>query len=200
MTTARSNVLADYLAERQSAARDLLWTVGFCLLTALAAQVSIPLPFTPVPLTGQTFGVLLSGAVLGWRRGFGSQLLYLAAGAVGMPVFAGGGGMAYLLGPTAGYLWSFPVAAGLLGWLVERGASRRAWTMAPAMFACSLLILLAGTVWLGIVTGFGSHARWWAGFYPFLAGDIFKIALVGLALPKTLRYYQTRPHPGVPPQ
>jgi biotin transport system substrate-specific component len=200
MTTARSNVLVDFLAERQSAARDLLWTVGFTLLTALAAQVRIPLPFTPVPLTGQTFGVLLSGALLGWRRGFGSQLLYLAAGAAGMPVFAGGGGMAYLLGPTAGYLWSFPIAAGLLGWLVERGASRRAWTMASAMFVCSLLILLAGTAWLGAGSGFGSRARWWAGFYPFLAGDILKIALVGLALPRVLWYYQTRPHPSAPSQ
>jgi biotin transport system substrate-specific component len=198
MTAVKSNVLVDYLVERRSTTLDFLWTVGFCLVTALAAQVRIPLPFTPVPLTGQTFGVLLSGAVLGWRRGLGSQVLYLAVGASGLPVFAGGGGVAYLLGPTAGYLWSFPVAAGALGWLVERGASRRAWKMALAMFASSLLILVTGTVWLGSVTGLGLHRQWWAGFYPFLAGDLLKIALVGLALPRVLRYYQNRPHPGAP--
>lgn len=194
MTTTRSSVLADYLPSRASTARDFFWTAGFCFLTALLAQLRIALPFTPVPLTGQTFGVLLSGAVLGMRRGFASQVLYLTLGAAGMPVFAGGGGASSLLGPTAGYLWSFPVAAGTLGWLVERGASRRAWTVALAMLAASLIILTAGTAWLGVVAGFGPRLRWGAGFYPFLAGDVIKIALVGVALPKALHYCQNRPH------
>jgi len=129
MTRSTSHVLIDHVWEETSRTRDALWTIGFSLLTALLAQIKIPLPYTTVPLTGQTFSVLLSGAVLGSRRGFLSQALYLAEGAAGLPVFAGGTGtFAHLLGDTGGYLWSYPLAAALVGWLVERGAGRKTWS------------------------------------------------------------------------
>ena len=183
-----SNVLVDTLSAERSMAKDALWTVGFTVLTALMAQIEIRLPYTPVPLTGQTFAVLLSGAVLGCRRGFLSQAAYLAAGAAGMPVFAGGASTALrLLGPTGGYLWSFPIAAGLLGWLVERGASRRTWKMALSLVACDVLILASGAFWLHGFFGVPHRQAWLLGFYPFLLGDILKVCLVGITLPRLLQ-------------
>jgi biotin transport system substrate-specific component len=153
------------------------------------AQIRITLPFTPIPLTGQTFAVLLSGAVLGSRRGFLSQALYLAEGAAGLPVFAGGAGSAlHLLGPTGGYLWSFPVAAALLGWLVERGASRSSSKLAGALIVSDLLILACGGSWLHILFRVPNSQSWVLGFYPFLAADTMKIVLVGLSLPRILRW------------
>jgi biotin transport system substrate-specific component len=184
-----SNVLLDALGAERGMAQEVLWVVGFGLLTALMAQIEIPLPYTPVPLSGQTFAVLLSGAVLGCRRGFLSQAAYLAAGAVGMPVFAGGGATAvHLLGPTGGYLWSFPVAAGLLGWLVERGASQRVWKMALSLVACDALILACGAAWLDSLFAVPAGQAWRLGFYPFLVGDILKVCLVGITLPRLLRH------------
>jgi biotin transport system substrate-specific component len=183
-----SNVLVDALTPDRGMAQDAFWIVGFSLLTALMAQIEIPLPYTPVPLTGQTFAVLLSGAVLGCRRGFLSQAAYLAAGAAGMPVFAGGASTFLpLLGPTGGYLWSFPVAAGLLGWWVERGASRRVWKMALSLVACDTLILACGAAWLGGLFVVPVRQAWLLGFYPFLVADILKVCLVGLTLPRLLR-------------
>lgn len=187
MTASSGNLLADNFTEGRSAALDLLWIISFSLLTALLAQVAVPLPFTPVPLTGQTFAVLLSGAVLGSRRGFLSQLLYLAQGAAGLPVFAGGAfSVAYLLGPTGGYLLSFPLAAGLIGLLVERGAGRHVGRLAAALLLADLLILALGTCWLMVLFGNSLRKAVMMGIYPFIAGDILKILLVGLTLPKIL--------------
>jgi biotin transport system substrate-specific component len=188
MTRPFSNVLVDNLSEGRSLDRDLLFMIGASLLTGLMAQIRITLPFTPVPLTGQTFAVLLSGAVLGSRRGFLSQALYLAEGAAGLPVFAGGAGStAHLLGPTGGYLWSFPVAAGLLGWLVEHGASRVSSKLAGALIVSDLLILTSGAAWLHFLWRVPYSQSWVLGFYPFLVADILKIVLVGLSLPRILR-------------
>jgi len=188
MNRSASNVLVDTFLPERSVAKDALWIVGFTLLTALMAQIEIRLPYTPVPLTGQTFAVLLSGALLGCRRGFLSQAAYIAAGSAGMPVFAGGAStFLHLLGPTGGYLWSFPIAAGLLGWLVERGASRRAWKMAFSLAACDVLILTCGAAWLGSLFGVPARQAWLLGFYPFLIGDILKVCLVGITLPRLLR-------------
>lgn len=187
MTRANSNALADYLTRDHHSVLDLYWVVGFTLLTAALAQIRFQFPFIPVPLTGQTFAVLLSGAILGSRRAFSSQALYLAAGAIGMPVFAGGGfSFAYLLGPTGGYLWSFPLAAALMGWLVERGASRKTWRLALSLILCDALILISGTLWLHNIFGFPYRQAALLGFYPFLIGDILKIVLVGLTIPRIL--------------
>lgn len=191
MNRPSSHVLVDHFSEARSSTLDLLWVVGFGLLTGLLAQIEIPLPFTPVPLTGQTFAVLLSGAVLGLRRGFASQALYLAAGAAGMPVFAGGASTIFhLLGPTGGFLWSFPFAAALIGWLVELGASRRGWKLALALIAADVLVLLSGALWLSGFFGFPFRQAVLLGFYPFLIGDVLKVSLVGMTLPRILRRYR----------
>src|ERR1700682_5060946 len=107
-------------------AQQVAIVVGASLLVAVCARVSLPLPFTPVPLTLQNFGVLLVGLTLGSRRGFAALALYLVEGAVGMPVFnpAGLGGVAQLLGPTGGYLLAYPFVAALAGWIMERGRKR----------------------------------------------------------------------------
>jgi biotin transport system substrate-specific component len=94
-----------------------------------------------------------------------------------------------LLGPTGGYLWSFPLAAALTGWLVERGASRKAWKLALALFLSDALILTSGTLWLRGYFGVAPHDVWRWGFYPFLIGDILKISFVGVTLPRLLRRY-----------
>ncbi len=191
MTYTSSNVLIDDLTGVRRGALDPLWIVGFSLLTALLAQIQIRMPFMPVPWTGQTFGVLVSGAVLGSRRGFSSQLLYLAEGAAGLPVFAGGGySLAYLLGSTGGYLWSFPVAAGLIGWLVERGAGRSVLNLATTLFLADTIILLWGTTWLSVLFGTSFRKAALLGIYPFVAGDILKITLVGFILPRILKRYE----------
>lgn len=188
-----SNVLADRFGASRSALKDLLWIVAFSLLTGALAQVRIPLPGSPVPLTGQTFGVLLCGAVLGSRRAFLSQALYLAEGAAGLPVFAGGSAsVAHLVGPTGGYLWSFPVAAALLGWLVERGASRSTGLLAGALALADSFILAVGASWLHYFFRVSSSQAWIMGFYPFLIGDILKITLVGLSLPYVLKRFDSR--------
>ncbi len=193
MIRAMSNVLVDHLSEKHHVAVDLLWVLAFSLLTGLLAQCAVRLPFTPVPLTGQTFAVLLSGAVLGSRRGFLSQALYLAEGAAGLPVFAAGASsLVHLLGPTGGYLWSFPFAAVLLGWLVEGGASRTTWQMAAGLVFCDTLILASGALWLHYFFGVAHRQAWLLGFYPFLIGDVLKIILVGLSLPRILGRYERR--------
>ena len=193
MTRTTSHVLVDHFSKARSSTSDLLWVVGFGLLTALLAQIEIRLPFNPVPLTGQTLAVLLSGAVLGSRRGFASQALYLAAGAAGMPVFAGGAStLFHLLGPTGGFLWSFPFAAALTGWLVEQGASRRAWKLALALFVANALILVSGALWLSGFFQVPFRQAALLGFYPFLIGDVLKVSLVGMILPRILRRYRDR--------
>jgi len=183
--TIPSRVIAGRLIPR-STAWTIGLTVGFALLTAAAAQVRIPLGFTPVPITGQTFAVLLSGAALGATYGSASQLLYVALGAVGFPVFAGGdGGWSAVTGATGGYLVGFIIAAAVVGRLAERRQDRNVWSAVPAFLAGNAIIYLIGVPWLynsvaGITTGQAALA---AGFTPFIAGDLIKIVLAGLLLP-----------------
>jgi len=163
--------------------RDLLLVAGASLLIAACAQISIPLPWTPVPLTGQTFGVLLTGIVLGRKRGTAAMVLYLAEGAAGLPVFSGGSfGVASFLGPTAGYLFAYPVAAFLVGWLAERGWDRKPLTTALAMLLGSLLILTLGALWLSLLLG-GWKVGFAKGFAPFIVGDLIKMAVATALLP-----------------
>ena len=158
------------------------WWLAFSLLTALSAQIAIPLPFTPVPITGQTFGVLLTGALLGPRLGAAAMLLYLLEGSAGLPFFAGGaGGAARLAGPTGGYLLSYPFAAALVGWLAVRGWDRRPLTMLAAMLLGSLVVFALGAGWLSHFVGL-SHAVT-AGVLPFLPGDALKALLAAGLLP-----------------
>jgi biotin transport system substrate-specific component len=186
-----SNVLVDRFSEERSTAHDLLWVAGFGLLTALLAQIRIPLPFTPVPLTGQTLGALLAGVTLGSRRAFTSQLAYLLAGVAGLPVFAGGASsFVHLLGPTGGYLMALPLAAGLLGWWTERGGARKTLRLGAGLVVSSLVILLLGTLWLRFALRVPYTEAWILGFYPFLLGDTLKIALVGISFPRILGRFE----------
>jgi len=179
---AKAETLVGAFAAPMDWTRSALVVVGFSLLTALAAQLVVPLPWTPVPLTGQTFAVLLTGALLGSRLGALAMLAYLAEGALGLPFFRGGaGGVGHLSGATAGYLFAFPAAAYVTGLLAERGWDRRFLTAAAAMALGSLVILASGWAWLAVALG-GARA-FWAGVAPFLAGDVVKIALAAAALP-----------------
>jgi biotin transport system substrate-specific component len=153
----------------------------FVVLTALGAQLSVPIG--PVPVSLQTLFVSLAGLLLGARLGAYSQLAYLAIGAAGLPVFAQGAGLPYLLGPTGGYLLAFPVAAALTGWLAQRIGAR------PGLAGTALLVLatLAGTVpvflggWAQLAAYTGDPARAFAvGVAPFLAGDVVKVLLAVL--------------------
>src|ERR1700737_758673 len=125
--------------------------IGFSLLTALAAQISIPIG--PVPITGQTFAVLLTGALLGSRLGAAAMIAYLVEGASGLPFFAGGtGGIAHLLGPTGGYLVAFPAAAFITGAFAEHGWDKRFLTAVAAMTIGSVVIILSGWAWFSLST------------------------------------------------
>jgi biotin transport system substrate-specific component len=162
--------------------------VAFAGLTALLAQVRVPLGFTPVPITGQTFAVLLAGASLGARLGASSQLLYLAAGAVGFPVFTGGGsGFEYFTGATAGYLFGFVLAAALIGRLAERGQDRKVNTAITAFLAGSAVIYVCGAVGLMITAGMDATTAIAQGVTPFVFGDLLKAVAAGLLLPTAWR-------------
>ena len=161
-------------------------------LTAAAAQVSLPLPFTPVPLTLQPMIVLLGAAALGSRLGAMSQVLYLMAGIAGLPVFAASPllpqGAARLFGPTGGFLMSYPVAALVVGWLAERGFDRRYLTSVLAMAAGLAVLFAWGVLWLAFTLNpaqpalaIGTALR--TGFYPFILADLVKIAAAATALP-----------------
>lgn len=185
-TLVRTSTLADLAWPRAGLRSNLALIVAASALTALAAQVAIPLPFSPVPVTGQTFAVLLTGAVLGARRGALAQLLYLFEGAVGLPVFAGFAGGAALFGPTAGYLFAFPIAAAVTGMLCARGWDRRFVTMLAAMLLGSVPIFALGLANLARFVPAATLAT--VGLLPFLPGDLVKATLAALAFPFVWRF------------
>ena len=189
MQTTHSAVITSLVLPRVQVERWIVTVVlmfGFAALTAAAAQLRISVPGTPVPITGQTFAVLLSGAALGAWAGSGSMLIYVVAGFAGAPVFAGGeGGWSYATGATFGYLVGFIAAAWIVGRLAQFGQDRRIWSAIPAFLTGNAVIYMFGVAWL-----------WWtldaistlqealiAGFVPFAAGDLIKIALAGILLP-----------------
>jgi biotin transport system substrate-specific component len=186
----QSKVLADRLYSGEGVAADVVRIAAANILLALCAHIIIPLPFTPVPITGQTFGVLLVAVLLGARRSGIALVLYLLEGFAGLPVFQPLGlpGPARFIGPTAGYLVAYPFAAFVTGWLVERTANLalpRAikWQPAGAPLAAALLcgeviIFLGGCTWLAL----GLHLGWplaiQNGALPFVPGEIVKMALI----------------------
>ena len=182
MSAVRTLTLADVALPRAGRLANVLLVVAASLVTAAAAQVEIRLPWTPVPVSGQTFAVLLSGLVLGARRAFLAQMLYLAEGAMGLPFFSGGAfGAAHLVGPTGGYLIGFPFAAALTGALAERGWDRRFVTMLAAMLLGSTVIFALGLAQLSRFVPAGQLLN--AGLLPFLPGDLVKSTLAALAFP-----------------
>jgi biotin transport system substrate-specific component len=155
---------------------DASAVAGFSLLIALSAQVAIPLPFTPVPVTLQTFAVILTGCLLGSARGGLAALAYVAEGSVGLPFFAGGtGGIAHLFGPTGGYLVGCVAAAYVAGLLVEGGFARRWLGMLLTLAAADLSVFLPGVIWLSAFTGADKAIA--MGFVPFVIGDGLKVAV-----------------------
>jgi len=160
---------------------EVFLVLGGSLFVALSSRIVLVLPFTPVPVTGQTLAVLAIGATLGARRGALSLLAYLLEGAMGLPVFAGGAaGIARLVGPTGGYLWGFVAAAYVVGSLVERGWGRRLPTALASLSIGNASLYLFGLSWLARFVGVDKALP--LGLYPFVAGDLVKMVLVASAM------------------
>ncbi len=183
MTTLAPTLYIRTFPRMASWLRDLMLIALGTLFVAILAQVKIPLPFTPVPLTGQTFAVLLVAAALGSKRGAAAMAFYIALGAFGLPVFAGGAaGMAYFSGATLGYLIGFVIAAYAVGLLAEHGLERNIRTSIIPFLIGTVIIYICGVSWLAIVLGSFSKALA-AGFIPFVVGDVVKLVAASLALP-----------------
>lgn len=181
-------------------AGNALLVAFFAALTALGAQIAIRLPFSPVPITLQVLMVIAAGLVLGSKRGFVSQLGYLTAGILGLPVFAGGtGGVAVLFGPTGGYLVAFPVAAFAAGWLSERLQGHARVGSFLAALAAIAILYVGGSLWLGVwLRGTAVHSlqaayvgAWNLGVKPFILVDLAK-ALLAAAGVQGSRHLLTR--------
>ena len=183
MTTLAPTLSLHYFPRAANWLRDLTLILLGSLFVAALAQVEIPLPFTPVPITGQTFGVLLVGAALGSKRGAASLMLYLAEGAIGLPFFAGvAHGLSVITGATAGYLVGFIGAAYVIGQLAERGLERSARTSFIPFLVGTAIIYICGVTWLAIALGSFSKAIM-GGMVPFLIGDAIKLLAAALVLP-----------------
>jgi len=161
------------------AIKDIVLILSFAILTGVCAQLKIEIG--PVPITMQTFSVLLSGALLGSKRGMASQLTYLLMGLAGFSWFARGGGITYILSPTFGYILGFVLAAYLIGYWAERGWDKNIKTAILAMLIGNILIYIPGLFWLAKFVGFGKVLA--VGLYPFIIGDLLKIFLAGTILP-----------------
>jgi biotin transport system substrate-specific component len=171
---------------RGRAAADMLLVIGASALIAIAAQIAIPLPFTPVPLTLQPLAVIFIGVALGSTRGAAAAALYLLEGFSGMPVFAQGhGGPAWLLGATAGYLYSYPFAAWVAGFISERGWGTSIVRAITGMLLALGVIYLGGWSWLAALTD--ARTAFAAGVAPFVVTDIVKVAIGAALLPKAQR-------------
>ena len=203
--TSAATLLVGALAEsRQSRQATLAVRAAAVLfmtaLTAAAAQVSFSIPFTPIPFTMQPMVVLMAGLALGPRLGMTSQILYLLAGIAGLPVFAASltlpPGVGRLLGPSGGYLLSYPFAALVTGWLAAKGFDRRYWSSVVAMLAGLAVVYAVGVLWLGLLTSalgtgdaIGLRAAFAAGVVPFIGADVMKIVLAAGVVPGLWRLF-----------
>ena len=181
-----TDVRADTLMGAALAPLDSTRSVGLVIVFSLfiAASAQFAIHIGPVPITGQTFAVLLTGALLGSRLGAAAVIAYLIAGAVGLPFFAGGGGgLIRFFGPTAGYLVAFPAAAFITGAFAEHGWDKRYETAVAAMAIGSAIILLGGWAWYAVLTNTPPVAAFKLAVLPFLVGDVVKIALAAAVLP-----------------
>jgi biotin transport system substrate-specific component len=190
-----ASTILDQISMRAASANawtgvQILSVIFVAVLTAAAAQLSFPLPFTPVPFTIQPMVVLIGAAALGSRLGALSQILYLTLGIAGLPVFAYAPelpqGLARLLGPSGGYLMAFPAAAFATGLLAERGFDRRYLTSILAMSAGLSIIFAGGVLWIARLAGLDAALA--AGLYPFVVVDVIKIVAAGLVLPTAWRF------------
>ncbi len=171
---------------RGSAITNVLLVVAGSAVIAIAAQIAIPVPFTPVPLTLQPLAVLLVGVTLGSTRGAAAAVLYLLEGAAGAPVFAQlHGGAVWLAGPTAGYLWSYPFAAFVAGWFSERNWGSSVVRAVSGMLVALAIIYAFGFGWLTMLSN--ARVAFAAGVAPFVLADIVKIAIAAALLPQAQR-------------
>lgn len=185
--------LRDALIDRPSITRTAAAVLAGAALIAACAQISIPLGFTPVPLTGQTFAVLLVGAGLGSLAGTASTLLYVTAGALGAPVYAGHAhGWHTLSAPSGGYLIGFVAAAALTGKLAEHGWDRRFSSSLGALLTGNLVIYACGVTWLNHSLHLTATTALQDGLYPFIPGDLIKLYLAAALLPTAWRYVGSR--------
>lgn len=176
-------VIADRWA-RNSISRSAVLVSGLVGLTAVSAQIAVPLPFTPVPLTLQTFAVLVGAAALGAQRAVVAQVSYLLLAMAGAPILAGGaGGAEKVIGATGGYLVGFVAASYLVGRIAERGATEKIKATVIAYVAGSLVIYTLGVLWLAQFTGLGLSWAITNGVVPFLVGDLIKAMAAGAVLP-----------------
>lgn len=181
--------IVHYLVNSNSKTNDLkrLTAIAlFAALTAVFSKIFIPLPFTPIPVTLQVLGVLVAGLVLGPKEGFLSQLLYLLIGILGIPVFSKGGGLAYLLGPTGGFLWSFPVAAFITGYLSRRKTGSVFMAALGGVLALAIIYLM-GTFQLSLLMKKGFITAIEFAVLPFIPADLFKL-LISLTIYKLFSY------------
>ena len=182
LAVAQPKVLADVVSN--SRARDAALVLGAALLTAACAQIAFPFPGSPVPVTGQTFAVLLTGAALGANRGALGQLLYVAMGLVGLPFYADGAhGVDVVFGATGGYLVAFPFAAWVCGRLAEARFDRTPLKALPAFTVGSLIVFAVGVPWLAVAADFTMAEAIDKGFVPFILGGILKAVLAAGLLP-----------------
>jgi biotin transport system substrate-specific component len=180
-------VLADLVS--RTLARDAALVLGAALLTAACAQISIPIPGDPVPITGQTFAVLLTGAALGGNRGAAGQLLYVVLGLVGLPFYADGAhGPDVVFGATGGYLVGFPIAAYVVGRLAERRMDRDPVKALPVFTLGSLIVFVFGVPWLAVSADLSLARAIELGFVPFIPGGIIKALLAAGLLPTAWRF------------
>lgn len=196
----RGLTIADFLVpirvgERVNArVRDVALVIAGALLIYLTARVSIPVPGSPVPITGQTFGVLLVGGALGFRRGLIAVGLYVLLGVVGLPFFAEGNrGLSVIWGATGGYLIGFVIAGALIGRLAELGWDRHIGGALGAMLLGNVVIYAIGLPWLKVVTGMSVADTVANGLTPFLLGDALKLALAAVLFPATWWIVDRRP-------
>lgn len=189
-----SQIVTRTLPRSHALGRNAAVVVGASLFVALCAHITLPLPFTPVPLTLQNFAVLLVGLLLGSRRGFAALALYLVEGVIGLPFFnpTGPGGIAQLLGPTGGYLIAYPAVAFIAGWLWEH--SNRTFVRAVIATAVAEVVLFAGGVsWLMLI----AHARFAQaaafGLYPFLFAEVIKVMAASGAASRFHHSYRVQP-------
>ena len=179
---AKADTLISAALSPMDLTRTVSLVIAFSLFNALAAQFSIYIG--PIPITGQTFAVTLTGALLGSRLGAAALIAYLIEGALGLPFFAGSkGGLGVMLGPSAGYLVSFPAAAYITGAFSEHGWDRRFLTAAAAMAIGSVVILLGGWAWLMVYLRATPLVAFKMGVAPFLIADVIKIILAAAVLP-----------------
>ncbi len=176
-------VLADLVT--RSALAELTLIVGGAVLMGALAQISIHLSFTPVPVTGQTLGVMLVGTALGWRRALAAMGLYVGAGLLGLPWFAGHA--SGYVGASFGYLIGFVVAGAALGWVAARGADRRIDRAFVAMAIGDAIVFLFGVTWLKYDLNVSVSTAFALGFTPFLWGELIKAGIAGVALPSSWR-------------